>query len=148
MSTGHFAQIKISRLTKAWLEASLTWPFWCNIQSEDECLVQNFFITWRYIQPFASQITDHAVWVHIHRNLDGIIKEWLFLDQNFLTNSEVRYFSVHLIQVVLDLIWKSNLNLTTLRRFRPVLEKCAKDFELAFPGGFKKLIHVQQISKV
>ena len=148
MSNQRFGKIKIHRLNKAWLEASIIWPKWFAFQGEDEGLVLNYFITWRFVQPLALKVNDPAVWLHMKQNLDQIIKNWLMIQTNCFAVPEVKYFTFYLVQIVLDLIWKSNVNITILRRFGSVLAKCARDIESTYQGGFKKLVHVRLISKV
>ena len=146
--TNQFGKVKVHRLNRAWLEASLVWPKWFQFQGEDESLVMNYFIVWRFLQPLNTKVDNPAIWLHMEKNLDRIINQWSMITQNTLVVPEVKYFTIYLVQIVLDSIWKSNYNITVLRRFRPVLAKCARDIELAYQGGFKKSVHVRLISKV
>lgn len=93
-------------------------------------------------------IDNPAIWMHINANVDKIVTNWLMLDTNAFIAPEVKYFSLYLIRLVLDLIWKSNYNVTTIRRFGAVLAKAARDIENIYHGGFKKLVHVRLVSKV
>ena len=118
-----FGRIKIHKLTERRLEASLIWPGWECFQGEDESLVLNYFVVWRYIPKLNVQKPDAALWVHIDKNVDEIVHKWLFISNNTFGIPEVQYFTKHLLHYILELIWKSNINLTTLRRFSAVLAK-------------------------
>ena len=148
MADHRFGKIKIHRLNTAWLDASIIWPKWFAFQGEDESLVLNYFIVWRFIQPMTSKVDSPAIWVHINQNIDKIITNWLMIDGNAFTVPEVKFFTLYLFQIVLDQIWRSNYNITILRRFGSVLAKGARDIESQYLGGFKKLVHVRLISKV
>ena len=148
MADSRHEKVKVHRLNNAWMEASLIWPKWFEFQGEDEELVLNYFISWRFIQPLGTKVQNPAIWNHMEKNLDEIIKQWLMIKENVFILPEVKYFTFYLIKIVLDYIWKSNYNITVLRRFRPVLAKGAHDIESVYPGGFKKIVHVRLISKV
>ena len=148
MTEVRFGKVKIHRLNASWMEASLIWPKWYGFQGEDESLVLNYFITWRFVQPLITKIDNPAVWMHLNQNVDKIATNWLMMDTNAFVAPEVKYFSFYLIRLVLDLIWKSNYNITTVRRFGSVLAKAARDIESIYHGGFKKLVHVRLVSKV
>ena len=148
MSDHRFGKVKVHRLNRAWLEASLIWPKWFEFQGEDESLVLNYFVTWRFIQPLNTKVDNPAVWLHMEKNIDKVINQWLMIRSNVFVVPEIKYFSIYLVQIVLDSIWKSNYNITVLRRFGSVLVKSAKDIELAYQGGFKKIDHVRLISQV
>ena len=148
MADSRYGKVKIHRLNKAWMEASLLWPKWFEFQGEDESLVLNYFIAWRFIQPLGTEVNNPAIWSHMEKNLDKIITNWLMIRGNVFVLPEVKYFTLYLIKLVLDYIWKSNYNITVLRRFGSVLERSARDIEGVYHGGFKKLVHVRLISKV
>ena len=148
MVSPRFGKVKIHRLNAAWMEASLIWPKWYGFQGEDECVILHYFIVWRFVQPLTSSVDNHAVWLHIMQNVDKIATSWLMMDTNAFIAPEVKYFSHYLLRIVLDLIWKSNFNITTVRRFGTVLAKAARDIESLYTGGFKKLVHVRLVSKV
>ena len=141
-------KVKIHRLNGVWTEASLIWPKWFGFQGEDESLVLNYFITWRFIQPLNNTTDNPAVWIHMEKEIDKIIIHWMMIKGNVFVMPKVKYFSLYLIQIVLDSIWKSNYNITVLRRFGPVLDRSARDIECAYQGGFQKLVHVRLISQV
>ena len=73
MADSRYGKVKIHRLNKAWMEASLLWPKWFEFQGEDESLVLNYFIAWRFVQPLGTEVTNPAIWSHMEKNLDQII---------------------------------------------------------------------------
>ena len=131
-----FGKLKIHRLSKAWTEASVIWAGNLKFEGEDELMVINFFIVWRHM-PVIVDDRDPLIWSHISKNLDDVIKKFLMIDTNCFALKNVHYFSTCLIMIVMDRIWQSNINVTILRRFRPVLAKAAKDIEQHFRGGFR-----------
>ena len=147
-STSSFGKIKIHQLNERWFEASLIWPSFYSIQGEDEHLVLNYFILWRYLHRLDPLKSNPTLWTHISQNIDHITREWMTVQSNSLSQPEVQYFTEHMLHVVLDLIWRSNLNITVLRRFQGVLAKAARELEEVHEGGFAKLVFVQEIVKV
>ena len=143
-----FGRIKLHRLTDIWLEASLIWPAWFNYQGEDEILTLNFFVVWGYLPKIDASRIDSALWTHLNQNMDEICKQWLFIQTNAFVEPQVRYFSINLFHVILNQIWKSNINITIVRKYAAVLNKAATDLEALLTGGFLKLIHVREIFQV
>ena len=143
-----FGRIKLHRMTANWTEASLIWPAWFHVQGEDEILTLNFFIVWKHLPKLDSTKADPALWLHLAQNLDAIGQSWLFLKQNPFVEPQVKYFSINFVHVVLDQIWKSNVNITILRKYSHILCKAAESLEYLCPGGFLKFIHVREIVQV
>ena len=133
-----FGKIKISRLNKAWVEATFIWSGDLKVEGEDENMVINFLIIWRFLPPI---IKDKCplIWSHITKNLDDVIKKWLLIDNNAFALQNVKYFTTYMLMVIIDKIWTSNLNVTIMRKYRPVLQKAARDIENHFRGGFRSV---------
>ena len=132
-----FGKVKISRLSKAWVEATFVWSGDLKIEGEDEAMIINYLITWRFLPLIEKKDRCPLIWSHVNKNLEEVIKKWLLIDGNSLALQNVRYFSICMLMVVLDKIWTSNYNVTIMRNYRPVLQKAAKDIENYFRGGFR-----------
>ena len=142
----HFGKIKINRLSKAWAETTIIWPGELMVEGEDEEMVLNFIIIWRHLKVIKHDRCP-LIWNHISKNLDDIIKKWLMIQTNCFSLKNLQYFSTCVIMIVMDLIWKSNVNVTIMRKFRPVLKKASDDLEKFFRGGFRKMVAVRVIHK-
>ena len=142
----HFGKIKINRLSKAWAETTVIWPGELMVEGEDEEMVLNFIIIWRHLKVIKHDRCP-LIWNHISKNLDEIIKKWLLIQTNCFSLKNLQYFSTCVIMIVMDLIWKSNINVTILRKYRPVLKKASNDLEKFFRGGFRKMVAVRVIHK-
>ena len=142
----NFGKIKINRLNKAWAEVTIIWPGELQIEGEDESMVLNYLMVWRHLRVIKFDRCP-LIWDHISKNLDEIIKKWLLMETNCFSLKNVQYFSTYVLMIVMDRIWKSNINVTIMRRFRPVLEKAGRDLENFYRGGFRKMAAVRVIHK-
>ena len=133
-----FGKIKVNRLSDAWAEATIIWPGDLKFQGEDESLVINYVIVWRHM-PVIVKDRDALIWSHIAKNMDNVIKKFLAINTNCFALPNVRYFAICLIMIVMDQIWQSNINITVMRRYAPVLMKAAADIENHFHGGFRRV---------
>ena len=131
-----FGKIQISRLNKAWVEATFIWSGDLQVEGEDEAMIINYLIAWRFL-PVIDKDKCPLIWSHVSKNLDDIIKKWLLISENSLALQNVKYFTTCMLMVVLDKIWTSNFNVTIMRKYRPVLQKAGKDIENHYRGGFR-----------
>ena len=134
----HFGKIKVNRLSEAWAEATLIWPGDLKVQGEDESLIINYIIVWRHM-PLITEDRDLLIWAHVSKNMDTVIKKFLMLNTNCFALQNVRYFATCLLMLVMDKIWQSNINITIIRQYGPVLMKAAADIENHFHGGFRNV---------
>ena len=131
-----FGKVKVSRLNQAWAEATFIWPGDLKIEGEDETMIIDYLIVWKHLKPIDKD-RDPLVWTHISQNLNDVIKKWHMIVDNCFTLQNVRYFSTCMLMIVMDQIWKSNYNVTIMRKYRAVLHKAAQDIENHYSGGFR-----------
>ena len=143
----HYGRIQISRYNPTWMEASIIWPALFGYQSEDESLVLSFFVVWKYLEKQPVQKQTPIIWQHVMKNVDIIAQKWVNVPNNTFIIPEMKYFTQILLQVILDLVWRSNINITVLRRFGAALVKGAREIEEFQEGGFLKLTHVREITQ-
>ena len=142
--TSVFGKIQLEKVTTRWCEAQMLWPKTWEFQGEDEALVLNFFIVWRFIPGIKDW--DALLWNQMTNNLPEIINKWLMLDTNSLY-ATVGYHTITMLAIIIDKVWRSNFNATILRHYRPVLQKAARDIEMYSPGGFRKMVGTRIIQQ-
>ena len=143
----NYGRILISRYNPVWTEASIIWPSLFGYQSEDESLVLNFFIVWKFLEKLPVEKQSPVIWQHVMKNVDRVAQKWVNIPSNTFVIPEVKYFTQILLHVILDLIWRSNINITILRRFGAALAKGARELEELSEGGFLKLTHVREATQ-
>ena len=131
-----FGKFKVNRLSKAWAEATIIWPGELKVEGEDEAMIINLLIIWRHM-PLLGKDRCPLIWSHVSKNLDDVIKKWLLITNNAFALPNIQFFTTVMVMNVLDRIWKSNFNVTILRKYRPVLQKAAADIENHSRGGIR-----------
>ena len=127
-------RLKVLQSSPSCLEWILTWPKTEDHSNEDARLILNLAIVWHYLDHNQSEIETWTL-----SSVQKAIPKWLNITTNFTVNPKVKRHSQGLLRGLLEHLWKTNLQIKTIRSFERVFHKAAMDIESAKLAGFLKI---------
>ena len=127
-------RLKVIQTTPSCLEWIYTWPKSENQSKEDARLILNLAIVWQYID---SVDDDLPLWSI--EGVDAVMPCWMDIDTNFTLNESVLKYTRIMFKSLLEHLWRTNLQMKTIRNYEMMLNKAAIDIESSKVAGYLKI---------
>ena len=142
ISSHEQGRLKVVNHSMSTLEMIHSWAKQDNLIRSDPSLYIDLTIVWFQVDQNKSK---PALWNE--ETMRCIAEKWMDIPANFMSNEIVRQQSYLMLASLLNLFWRSHMNISLIRSFTLVLKKAAADIESSLIGGFLKYAVVKPATK-
>ena len=135
------SRLHVAKVNEKWLEGQFEWSKVLGWEEDDGELMLSFLVVWRHI-PWG-KLQDQKLWNALTTQLDSACVKWLQIENSFTEIPSVHHHSIYMLAALVTKIWNDGLNLMSLRQYKTIFLKAAKDIEKASVYGYRKNIQVQ-----
>ena len=135
------SKMHIAKATATWLEGHFEWSKLLGFNEDDGELVLGLLVVWRHI-PW-NKLKDKQLWDTTMAQLDATCLKWLQIKNSFTELPSVHHYSIYLLAAIITKIWNDGLDILSLRQYKAIITKAAKDIEMESVHGFRKTIQIQ-----
>ena len=132
------SKLHIAKVTNTWIEGQFEWSKMLGFEEDDGELMLGLLVVWRHI-PW-NKLQDKQLWDTTMAQLDVTALKWIQIKNNFTELPSVHHYSIYLLAAIITKVWNDGLDILSLRQYKTIIIKAAKDIEMAFMHGFRKTV--------
>ena len=133
ISSHEQGRLKVVNHSMSTLEMIHSWAKQDNLIRSDPSLYIDLTIVW--FQVDQNKVIP-SMWNE--ETLRLITQEWMKIPANFMMDETVRLYSFRMLASLLNMFWRTKMDIHTIRSFQKVIQKAAADIESYMMAGFLK----------